>query len=776
MNSQSHFFRTFSSHLRNHRSRLSEKQRTLLVRSAVVVGTGGIGLLLCNGRGKENFTTTGDLLFPPANKAMCKASKGGGDASKWQQLQTIPIPTRDEQVKKLRACTKTNPLEVLVVGGGATGSGAALDAATRKLSVALIERGDFGTETSSRSTKLIWAGIKYIATAFSSLLRFHNITRPYGALKDFYEEYRMVMGAHKERTMLLENNPHLTNWIPIAIPFPSWFATPPPFHHPIFVVSPLVMPAVMKVYDGMGGFTCPPSHIMGTKRAARKFPQLKQDVKYYQIFYEGQHNDARTNTCIALTAAEEGATIANYVEMVGMLADKDGKAIGVKCRDNLSGKTFEVYAKSIVFCGGPFTDSLRKIEDKDSAPAVAAGAGTHIVLPSYYCAGGIGLLDMNTSDGRFLFFLPWEGHTLVGTTDRKEPATSEHGPPEEEIQWLLNEVKTYISGDIKVRRSDVLSAWQGYRPLASDPHAEPGAPVSRDHIISTNPKTGITFITGGKWTTYREMAEDVINRMIDINGLKPSNGSTTATRPLRGGVGYSRNLPVTLVQEFGVSEASSKHLARTYGMNAVDVCSMAEPTSKRWPRFGNILVDGFPYLECEVPYICRHEMCCTVKDMLTIRMRLAYLNKEAAIVAAPKVAELMAKELKWSRRETRRQLQEALNVLNKFGGTIPHPSYIEATEKEAKTVKEVFERMDLGKNGYIDLTEFGDCCKALGIPFKSTQDAKKVFDSIDTKRNGKIDETEFVEWWNKSGDKNLKAKLSEKFKFTAYQAGGGILG
>lgn len=342
----------------------------------------------------------------------------------------------------------------------------------------------------------------------------------------------------------------------------------------------------------MSGFTCPPSHIMGKNRAARKFPQLDQDAKYFSIFYEGQHNDARTNTCIALTAAEEGATIANYVEMIDLLKDENGKATGIECRDNLTGKTFKVHAKAVVFAGGPFTDSLRTMEDKDAAPAVNAAAGTHIVLPNYFCPAGIGMLDINTSDGRFLFFLPWEGHTLIGTTDRKGPAESSYAPPEQEIKYLLDEVQKYLAGDIKVRRSDVLSAWQGYRPLASDPNALPGAPVSRDHIISVNPKTGVTFITGGKWTTYREMAEDVINRVVDLHKLNPPRKSSTATRPLRGGVGYRRNLPITLVQDYGVSEASAKHLARTYGMNALDVVKTAPPTLKRWPRFGNVLIEG----------------------------------------------------------------------------------------------------------------------------------------------------------------------------------------
>ena len=283
--------------------------------------------------------------------------------------------------------------------------------------------------------KLIWAGIRYIATATSSLLRWKNATRPIDALGDFASEFRMVFNCHKERRLLLENNPHLTRWVPIAVPIDSWFSDPAPFDHPLFSIAPLVLPLVFKFYDSMSGFTCPPSHVMGKDRADRKFPQLAtEDAKYYSVFYEGSHNDARTATYLALTAAEHGACVTNYTEMVDVLYDDEAdgddddgnargkkKAVGVRVKDRVSGKLFDVRARSILFAGGPFTDQMRRIEDPKCRPAVAAAAGTHIVLPGYYCSNGIGMLDINTSDGRFLFFLPWMGKTLVGTTDRKGP-------------------------------------------------------------------------------------------------------------------------------------------------------------------------------------------------------------------------------------------------------------------------------------------------------------------------------------------------------------------
>jgi len=525
-----------------------------------------------------------------------------------------------------------------------------------------------------------------------------------------------------------------------------------------------VFPFLFKAYDGMSGFSCPPSHIMRKSRAARKFPQLTSDAKYFEIFYEGAHNDARTNTYIALTAAEKGACCANYVEMIDVLRDEEtGKAVGVKCRDNLSGKVFDVRSKSIIFAGGPFTDGLRKLESADAKPAVSAAAGTHIVLPGYLCPGGIGMLDINTSDGRFLFFLPWEGATIVGTTDRKGPPVSDPEPPEKEIQWILREVEKYLAPELKIRRADVLSAWQGFRPLASDPHLPPGAPVSRDHIISTNPETGITFITGGKWTTYRRMAEDVVDRVVELHGLQDKAGPCkTETLALRGGEGYTRNVPIMLVQEFGVRESTAKHLARTYGMLAFEVCRMAEPTGQRWPRFGNMLIEGYPYLECEVEYACKNEMVCTVKDMLTLRMRLAFLNKEAALSAAPLVADLMAKSLGWSRREKKRQLQEAIDLIHTFGGPYPNSEEDRAFSHISTVgdVRDLFQTFDAMETGYIDLTEFKDAATMLGL---SDAEATRTFRKIDKKKNGRIDEDEFVEWWNDRRSDKLKVKLGEHF-------------
>jgi len=325
---------------------------------------------------------------------------------------------------------------------------------------------------------------------------------------------------------------------------------------------------------------------------------------------------------IALSAAEKGADIANYVEMTKGIFDDDGKVIGVTALDRITGESMDIYAKHVIFAGGPFTDALRQKEDgteKPVKPAVMGASGSHIVLPGYYAPSDMGLLDYNTSDGRFLFFLPWEGSVLVGTTDKKGPAETLPYPPEEEIQWMLKECEKYLSEDIKVRRSDVLSAWRGWRPLAADPNAKAGEQVSRDHVISTNPKSGVTFIAGGKWTTWREMAEDVLDKVLGDDHPK----CNTLDIVLHGGDGYTESLPVQLIQKYGLMEDVAQNLAKTYGGRAWEVVALCKPTGKQWPRNGIPLAANYPYIEAEVRFACQ-EYACTIEVSVIDTLSFCY--------------------------------------------------------------------------------------------------------------------------------------------------------
>lgn len=571
------------------------------------------------------------------------------------------IPSRSEQVASLQK--KNNEYDVLVVGAGATGAGIALDAAARGLRVACVERGDFSSETSSRSTKLIWAGLKYLGTAVGCLLSSQTLSDPMGSVTKFRSELRMIYHCHTERRYMTDKQKHLCTWMPIVVPFTSWYLNPPPLGHPLFSVFPIVSPVVFKVYDALSCFSCPHSYVLTKSKAAEVFPQLRrEDLKYASVFYEAQHNDARTNIAIALTAAQYGAHICNYVEMVDLLQQEEGskRVVGAKVVDRTTGKSWDIRAKHVVLAGGPFTDALRKKEmnneeeRKSMTQAVRNASGTHIMLPGSIVPPNIGLLDYRTSDGRFMFMLPWLGHTLVGTTEIKDVAETSPRAPQQDISYLLTEAKRYLNHSTctAIQQSNVSSSWRGWRPLAADPHAEPDAPASRDHVISVNPATGVMFIAGGKWTTWREMAQEVVDRMAG------GKACTTLNIGLWGADGYSDHLAERVREKYSdLDETVAKHLVSTYGGLVWDVLSVSDDKRKKCVEHKR-LAPGFPYLEDEVVYACR-EYACTIEDVLSRRTRLAFVNHDAAMKAIPRVANIMANELGWTGSVKRAQIKAA---------------------------------------------------------------------------------------------------------------------
>ena len=239
-----------------------------------------------------------DMVLPPKRPLLPGVVRG--------------VPQREQQVDALKSGIE---FDVLVIGGGATGCGVALDGATRGLKTACVERADFSSETSSRSSKLLWGGSKYIATATANLFSWKTLSEPVTAVGRFASEMKMVLNCHRERTFMMETHPHLVNWVPLAIPFKTWIMWEPVLDHPLFMILPLIAPFFTKFYDSLSGFHCPPSYVLGPKRAKEVFPQIDDAVKYCSVLYEGQHDDARTCTSIALTAALKGATIANHVEV-----------------------------------------------------------------------------------------------------------------------------------------------------------------------------------------------------------------------------------------------------------------------------------------------------------------------------------------------------------------------------------------------------------------------------------------------------------------------------
>ncbi|KAL6414027.1 Glycerol-3-phosphate dehydrogenase, mitochondrial [Ilyonectria robusta] len=575
------------------------------------------------------------------------------------------VKPRDEQLADLRRSSQPEAPEydMLIIGGGATGAGVALDAATRGLKVAVIERDDFSSGTSSKSTKLVHGGVRYLEKAVWNL---------------DYSQYELVKEALKERKYFLQTAPHLSSWLPIMLPLDKWWKAPYYW-------------AGTKFYDILAGSEgIESSYFLTRSKALEAFPMLKQtDLVGALVYYDGAHNDSRMNVSIAMTAALYGATVANHTEVTGLIKDDQGRLCGAKVKDLVAVKDgrpaeeITVRAKSIINCTGPFTDSIRKMDDQDCTDIVAPSSGVHVILPGYFSPGKMGLIDPSTSDGRVIFFLPWQGNTIAGTTDSPSTISPNPLPDEKSIEWILSEVGHYLSPEINVRRGDVLAAWSGIRPLVKDPKAKNTESLVRNHLIDIS-ASGLLTCAGGKWTTYRQMAEECVDAAVGEFGLKPmpvndaprvsgtemiDDGAildgTCQTHKVRlvGAHGFSNTLFIPLIQHFGVETEVAKHLTESYGDRAWTVAALCKLTDKRFPARGERISHLYPFVDGEIRYAVRHEYAQTAVDVLARRTRLAFLNAQAALEALPKVIDIMAEELKWDSRRQDREWKDCTCLL-----------------------------------------------------------------------------------------------------------------
>lgn len=386
------------------------------------------------------------------------------------------------------------------------------------------------------------------------------------------------------------------------------------------------------------------------------------------------------NVSLAMTAALYGATVVSHLEVTGLEKDANGQLCGARAKDciaELDGKSapeFTIKAKGIINATGPFTDSIRKMDDQKVEEIVAPSSGVHVILPGYYSPANMGLIDPNTSDGRVIFFLPWQGNTIAGTTDtaceiKKDPVAGE-----DEIGWILNEVQRYLQPEINVRRGDVLAAWSGIRPLVRDPNAKNTEGLVRNHLVNVSP-SGLLTCAGGKWTTYRQMAEETVDEAIQRFGLKtkslenpalisgtqvkdeaPLDGTCQTHRVrLVGAHGFSKTLFINIIQHYGLETDVAKYLCTAYGDRAWTVAALSAPTDQRFPVRGKKISELYPFIDGEVRYCVRHEYAQTAADVIARRMRLAFLNAQAALEALPTVIDIMAEELNWS--STRKQVE-----------------------------------------------------------------------------------------------------------------------
>jgi len=525
--------------------------------------------------------------------------------------------------KELLNTLKTGrTFDLLVVGGGATGCGIALDAASRGLSVALVEKGDFASGTSGRSTKLIHGGVRYLEAA---LLRQDRV------------QFNLVRDALHERGVLLRIAPHLCHRLALVTPLYSLAEVP-------------YVWAGLKLYDLLAGRAgLGRSRYLSRSETLRRFPMVKEEgLKGGLLYYDGQFNDARMNLALALTALGEGAALANHLEVIDFLKE-GGRVAGARVRERFSGEVWEIRARCVINACGPSGDLLRRMDDPGAASLLLVSSGIHIALSKRFAPEDAGIMIPKTEDGRVLFILPWQGGCLVGTTDEPASPRDQLKASGEDVDYLLRHVGRYFN--LPLNRGDVKATWAGLRPLVCDPATADTAKLARDHVIVRSP-SGLITIAGGKWTTYRKMALDTVDYAVRTLGLSPQSGCRTDRIMLHGAKGYRNDAAAALASTYGLAQDAALHLHGSYGDRAAEVAQLC------LGDLGERLVPGYPYLKGEVLYAVRREFALCGLDFLERRIPLALLDHAAARSAAPAVLEIMAGELGWDQARLAREREE----------------------------------------------------------------------------------------------------------------------
>jgi glycerol-3-phosphate dehydrogenase len=500
--------------------------------------------------------------------------------------------------------------DMIVVGGGATGVGVAIDAASRGYDVLLLEQSDFGKGSSSRSTKLAHGGVRYLGQG--------NIG--------------LVFEALKERGLLLENAPHIVHNLAFVVPNYDWWEAP-------FYGLGLKLYQLLAGKDALGA-----SRILSREETLEHLPTLKTEgLRGGAIYYDGQFDDARLLIHMVATAFEQGAMLLNYVEVINVTRNAQCSIDGVVARDMESGYEFRAGAKVVINATGAFSDRLRLTADPDAAPMIAPSQGIHLVFDGAFLSGESAIMVPHTRDGRVLFAIPWHGHTLVGTTDTAmQTVPLEPVALNEEIDFILSTAGEYLAK--APTRADVLSVFAGIRPLVRAANAIGTAELSRDHVIEIG-SSGLVSIMGGKWTTYRRMAEDCVDQAAHLAHLPERACATECLRI------------------HGFSTGAEQHGSLSvYGSDAVEI----EKLIASDPKLGEPLHPALPYVKAEVIFAAREEMARTVEDVLARRTRALFLHAKAAWEMAPAVADLLAQELDWSEADKAAQIQAFRQVAGNY--------------------------------------------------------------------------------------------------------------
>ena len=517
---------------------------------------------------------------------------------------------RSINIRKLEA--KIHDWDIIVIGGGATGLGIAMDASKRGFQVLLLEQADFAKGTSSRSTKLVHGGVRYLAQG--------NIG--------------LVLEALHERGLLIKNAPHVVHNLSFIIPCYKWG------QKSFYAIG-------LKLYDVLSGrLGLGKSISISKKETLQSLPTLKKNkLRGGVIYHDGQFDDARLAINIAQTVEENKGLVLNYIKVTDLLKNEEGKISGVIAKDWETDKTYTLYAKSVINATGVFVDEILKLDNLHQKDLVMPSQGIHLVFNKTFLGSEKAIMIPKTQDGRVLFVVPWHGKALVGTTDT--PIKSHSSEPialNEEIEFILNTAGNYLT--LPPTRNDVLSVFAGLRPLAApEKDTDATKEISRGHKIIVG-DSGLITITGGKWTTFRKMAEDAVNRAIKIAGL-PYVKCTTKSLRIHGYRKRANEEP-DIFQIYGSDEAAIRELIRKNP-------TLAEPL--------------FPqnyFIKAQVVWAVREEMARTIEDVLARRLRVLFLDAKMAIDMAPMVAEIMADELNKNKEWQKNQLHEFVNLANNY--------------------------------------------------------------------------------------------------------------
>jgi len=513
----------------------------------------------------------------------------------------------------------TNEYDMIVIGGGATGSGIALDASLRGLKTLLLEKNDFAEGTSSRSTKLIHGGVRYLEAAVKKL---------------DIDQFNLVKEGLKERFRLLKNAPHLCSRLTLVTPIYKVWELP-------YMFAGLTMYDLVSGKRGLGR-----SSIISKKKMIKNFPVIKKEglvggVKYY----DGSFNDARLIVSLLQTAQKFDADCKNYHEVKEFLY-KDNKIAGVKVKDSINNTEFNAFAPIIVNATGAFSDKVRLLDDKKAKQMLDLSSGVHIVLDKKYLPSKEGLMIPKTQDGRVLFILPWMGKCLVGTTDEPTKLATHPKVATEDVEYLLKHLELYF--DLKITKKDILSSWCGIRPLVAPDKDASTSSIVREHLISQS-DSGLISIIGGKWTTYRKMAEQTVDFALSEHNMEVKKCKTKKFKLLG-----SKNLD-NITQNTMVDKATFKHLVHMYGDRANKVLKYSSDVEKLHPQYD--------YINAEVIYCIQNEFVKKPLDFLVRRSSLGLIDKQAAKEMLEKVVILMKTELQWSDKKTQQEQMEALKTL-----------------------------------------------------------------------------------------------------------------